>query len=187
VKLPKRGLLVLALIVAMAVSAAPRTVLDKRTGATVVVSNKPWLLALDQPHLAANARDYIALYAVEVNIAGKRRHHLAVFFWSTISGRNSLGASQPAIELRVDDRLVKLEAFAATPRDIGISQWPLNAPGRGAVLVVYEVDATLLRQLGQAQQVSLRPAGKSEPVDPWYEPWQDGRRAFAEFAQQALN
>ena len=32
--------------------AASGTILDRKTGATLQVSTRPWMLALDQPHLA---------------------------------------------------------------------------------------------------------------------------------------
>ena len=82
--------LLLALLPLAAVAGQPRRVLDRSTGATVVVSQEPWQLSLDQPHLAANSRDYVALYAVEVNIAGTRHYYLAVFFWSTVPGQGEL-------------------------------------------------------------------------------------------------
>jgi hypothetical protein len=183
----QRALGALALIlVTLAAESAPKAILDRRTGATVMVSERPWLLALEQPHLAANARDYAALYAVEINIAGKRREHLAVFFWSTIGNRRDFAKSQPRVSLRIDDRIIKLEPLKATARELGISEWPLKPPGRGATLVIYEADPAMLRQLSVAKICGLRVETEASPEDVWFEEWQDGRRAFAEFAREAL-
>ena len=107
----------LCLFAGRAALAAPRSVLDRSTGATILLSDAPWTLALDQPHLAAHARDYIALYAAEINIAGRRRQHLAAFFWSTVLGRSDFAGPAPEITLRADDRVLRLKPAAATPRD----------------------------------------------------------------------
>jgi hypothetical protein len=166
-------------------AAAPKSVLDRSTGATIQTSTRPMMFALDQPQLAANARDYIAVYAVEINIGGNRRYYLAGFFWSTVPGRQQFAGTSPTITLQVDDRTQKLSARNQSPRDVGISQWPLAPPGRGAVLAVYEVDQALLRQLGIAQHLQLRPeTDASLPADVWFMPWRDARREFQAFAEQ---
>lgn len=168
--------------------AASGTMLDRRTGATLQLSTRPWVLALDQPHLAAHARDYIALYAVEINIAGNRRYHLAAFLWSTVPGREHYAGDRPVLQLRVADRELALDPLGRTPRDMGISQWPLNPPGHGAVLAIYEVDDALLRALSTNVSVSARPTSDpSLPEDVWFEVWRSGREAFADFCRRTLD
>lgn len=166
--------------------AAPRSFLDRSTGATILLSDKPWILALDQPHLAAHARDYIALHAAEINIAGRRRHYLAAFFWSTVIGRSDYAGPSPEITLRADDRVLRLKPAAAEPRDLGISHWPLKLPGQEALLVIYDVDLALLRQLGVAAEVQVHPdTDPTLPPEVWFEEWRDGRKAFRDFAAAA--
>jgi hypothetical protein len=167
--------------------AEPRSVLDRSTGATIVVSSQPWILALDQPHLAAHARDYIALYAVETNIAGQRSHHLAAFFWSTVLGRERYAGTAPEISLRVNDRQLRLSPLGKTPRDVGIDHWPLKPPGHGALLTIYQADEGLLRQLATAQHCRARPeTDPTLPADVWFEVWRDGRHAYMEFVEHTL-
>jgi hypothetical protein len=176
-----------ALISATAVAAAPRTVLDRSTGATIGLSAKPWVFALDQPHLAAHARDYIALYAMEINIGGKRRHHLAAFFWSTVHGRQHFAGAAPVLRIQVDDRDLRLNSQGRSPRDFGVGQWPLKSPQRTALLMIYEVDEALLRQLGTAQQLQLRPETDTTlPEDVWFAEWRSGRREFQAFVLRLL-
>jgi hypothetical protein len=166
--------------------AGPRSVLDRSTGATIVVSEAPWTLALEQPHLAANSRDYIALYAVEINIAGKHSWHLAAFIWSTVPGREGFAGESPELTLRVEDRQLKLKSLGKTPRELGISKWPMDPPGRGAKLVVYDVDTALLRQLASATGCQARiDTDPTVPKDVWFDVWRDGRRAFAEFVSRS--
>jgi hypothetical protein len=180
------GLLLISLPTVML--AASGAFLDRNTGATLQWSAKPWVLALDQPHLAAHARDYIALYAVEVNIAGKRRYHLAAFVWSTVPGRNGYAGEKPVLQLRAADRELRLDPQGRTPRDMGISQWPLTAPGRGAVLAIYDVDEALLRAMSTEIAVQVRPAtDPTLPEDVWFDVWRSGRAAFAEFCTRTLD
>jgi hypothetical protein len=167
--------------------AAPHSLLDRSTGATILLSDSAWTLALEQPALAAHARDYIALYAAEINIAGKRRHYLAAFFWSTVLGRGDFAGPVPEITLRADDRVLHLKPAAANPRDLGISRWPLKLPGPDARLAIYEVDVALLRQLSVARQVQVRPeTDPTLPPELWFEEWRDGRKAFGEFTAAAF-
>ena len=178
-------MLLAALSLAAAAQAAPRSVLDRSTGATIVVSEQPWTLSLEQPQLAANSRDYIALYAVEVNIAGRLRYLLAAFFWSTVPGRTGFAGAAPELVLRVEDRQLLLKPLGQTPRDVGISKWPLDPPGRGAQLVIYEVDTGLLGQLARASSCQARINNDpTTPVDVWYEVWRDGRAAFTGFVNR---
>jgi hypothetical protein len=168
--------------------AVPFTQLDRRTGVTVTISDKAWVFALEQPHLAAHARDYIAMHAVEINNAGKRQHFLATFVWSTIIGRERFAGAAPALSLRVDDRQLTLKPAAESARSLGISQWPLKIPGRNALLVLYAVDEALLRQLVTARHCDLRPqTDASLPEDVWFEEWQSGRRPWGDFVRFALD
>ena len=175
-------------LLAEAAAAAPRSLLDQGTGATIQLSARPWVLALDQPHLAAHARDYIALYAVEINTAGQRRYHLAAFFWSTVPGRARYAGNAPELTLRAADREIRLSPLGRTPREIGISRWPLAPPGRGAVLAIYEVDESLLRALSSEVPVQAHPeTDPTLPPDTWFEIWRSGRRAFADFCARAFD
>jgi hypothetical protein len=181
------GLLLCALAANPALPAA-KSVLDRITGATIQLSTAPWVLALEQLHMAAHTRDYLALYAVEINIAGKRSYHLAAFFWSTVPGRTQYAGANPTVTLRVGDRELKLDPLGKTPRDMGISRWPLQLPGKGAVLAVYEVDEALLRTLAVEQPVLARPeSDRTLPEDVWFEVWRSGSRAFAEFCERTLD
>ena len=175
-------------LAAMPAFPASGTLLDRKTGATLQLSTRPWTLALDQPHLAAHARDYIALYAVEINNAGKRSYHLAAFLWSTVPGRGQYAGDKPVLQLRVGDRELRLDPLGRTPRDMGISQWPLEPPGRGAVLAIYEVDEALMRAMSTDISIQARAASDPTlPEDVWFEVWRSGREAFADFCRRTLD
>jgi hypothetical protein len=58
------ALLVLAAWADQLAGQEAHVLLDRRTGTTLQITRDPWVLALDQPHLAAHARDYVALHAI---------------------------------------------------------------------------------------------------------------------------
>jgi hypothetical protein len=179
--------LVCAILVSVALpalapaTAGPSTVLDQETGSTLTISARPWLFARDEPSLAANARDYVALHAVEIDTAGKREYFLVVFFWSSIDRRGDFAGATPRMELAIDDRQVSLTPDPRTPRDLGISHWPLSSPGKGARLFVYRADTTLIRQLAQSRYASLKLLDDMDGDDEPIATWRDGRSAFKDF------
>lgn len=186
------GMLLSALLVFGAPLAAAgddvRVVLDRHTGTTQRLSAAAWTFALDQPHLAAHTRDYIALHAVEISNAGARRHFLAAFFWSTVPGRNRFAGDGPSLRLVVDDRELLLDAPLTDLRSAGVGQWPLRPPGRDALAVLYAVDPQLLRQLARAAIVRIRPeSDASLPAGVWFEPWRSGQDSFRQFARSVLD
>jgi hypothetical protein len=174
-------------VLGTALAAAPDSILDRNTGATISISSDSWVMALEQTQFAATARDFIALYAAEINVTGERKYRLAVFFWSTVLGREHFAGSSPVLTLRIDDRVLRLDPEGRTPRDLGFSKWPLKAPGHGASFMVYEIDEGVLRQMANAKQVAVRPeTDPTLPEDVWFEEWRSGRKAFAAFADQVL-
>ena len=165
----------------------PHTVLDPQTGSTLVIATQAWTFAREQPHLAAHARDYIALQAFEMNTAGKRRQFLAVFYWSTIERRGDFAGTAARVELTVDDRRITLSPAEGSLRDIGVSQWPLSPPGKGARLALYRVDPTLLRQLAEVRIATLRLLDDRDGDTEAVATWKDGRAALKDFIAEILD
>lgn len=162
-------------------------VLDHNTGTTLQLTDSPWILALDQPLLAANARDYVGMYAVEASNGGKRSQYIVAFFWSTVPGRNRFAGTRPGLRLLLDDREFSLSPIAESPREAGISRWPLRPPGRDALLVIYPAEPALLRLLGHAAQPRLRPLPDSDlPPEIWFEPWREAGAAFRNFSESVV-
>jgi hypothetical protein len=160
----------------------PREHLDRRTGATLQIAAEPWIFAREQPQLAVNARDYLTVYPLRVNVGGRLAHYLAVFEWSTVDRR--VAAPEPddaAFELLLDDRRVPLRGGGATLRDAGIADWPLPPPGRGARLHVYAVEESMLRYWGAATLVRVRKGGDASDPDARFDAWRDGRAALVAF------
>lgn len=164
-----------------------QTIIDRRTGTTLQVTTAPWILAFEQPLLAANARDYVALYAVEASNGGKRSLYVAAFFWSTVPGRNRHAGSNPGIRLLLDDREVLLQPVKGSLHDSGIDQWPLQPPGRDALLMLYPAEPGLVRHVWQATQLRARPHPDTDlPPELWFESWRSGTASWRAFAEAVI-
>ena len=90
--------------------------------------------------------------------------------------------------MRVADRDIRLSPLGKTPRDMGISRWPMALPGRGAVLAIYEVDEPLLRAM--STDVALKAHPETDPTlsaDTWFDVWRSGQQAFAHFCARAFD
>jgi hypothetical protein len=104
-----------------------------------------------------------------------------------VPGRNGYAGAKPALRLRLDDRDVLLEVGDRPARELGLSQWPLRTPGRAAQLALYVVEPQLLRQIGAAGILRLRPESDSSlTADVWFTDWRSGARAFRGFADRVL-
>jgi hypothetical protein len=153
--------------------------LDRRTGASLAIASDPWVFAREQPHLAAHARDYLSLHALDVNVGGRRATYLAVFDWSTVDRRRRPTRSGDArLLLLLDDRRVPL-GDDVEPRAAGLSEWPLERPGRGARLRVYPVEGELLRYWSKAASVRIVSEGDPDDPEARFESWREGRAALA--------
>ena len=90
-----RAALILALLALPACSsslrppAASREILDEQSGTTLTVVAAPLVFARERTDVAAHARDYATLVAVEIDNSGKYRTYLLLYRWSTVDRRMS--------------------------------------------------------------------------------------------------
>lgn len=177
-----RALLVsLALACARAVPAADRPVfeyLDRETAASVTGALQPLVFARDRTDLAAHARDYITLTAIEVNRAGKRKYFWSGYVWSTADrrGQELLLAPDDELLLIADGRPVRLATGSLSPRDEGIAQPPTSAPLRTAIPVLFASNLEIMGYVARATdlRIELMRSGLSEP----FRLWKNGRAAL---------
>jgi hypothetical protein len=152
--------------------------LDHETAVSVTGALKPLVFARERRDLAANARDYVTLTAIEINRTGKRTYFWSGYLWSTADRRSAepLLAADDALVLIANGRPIRLDSAPGTLRDQGIAQAPTPAPLRTAVPVLYRADPEIFEYLASATDVHLElvRAGISEPFDLWM----DGRAAL---------
>lgn len=157
----------------------PHEHLDRRTGATLTIAAEPWSFARQQPQLAVNARDYLTVYPLRVNVGGKLAYYLAIFEWSTVDRRmRPREPEAPGMDLLLDDRRIGLEGRGIDARDAGIASWPLQQPGRAARLRVFSIDESVLRHWSTATVVRAKIGAVATDTDAQFDTWRDGRAAL---------
>src|SRR5271169_6900463 len=103
--------------------------LDEQSGSTLVVVATPLVFARERTDVAAFARDYATLVAVESNNAGKYSEILLLFRWSTVDKRMSPLPDPQAGELLIqaEGREIDLKPLASVPVDLSRRR-QLHAP-----------------------------------------------------------
>ena len=162
--------------------AASQDFFDERTGSTWSVVDKPLIFARDRSDVAAFARDYATLVAIDVDLSGRDVEYLLLYRWSTVDPRMSPPPGPNEGELRVfaDGRLIDLRPLARLPVSLSRPRL-LHVPDHGAVIAyAYEVGPGTLRYIASSRDLRLRMP--QEPLDLPFTLWADGRGALAKFA-----
>ena len=162
---------------------APTTFLDEDTGVTLTVVAKPLVLARDRRDIAANARDYITLVAVERNQAGRRNLVLLAYRWSTIDRRVNpqADADSRGLVLVADGRDIRLQAVSdLLPTELRPRAQLLQPDVTDVAAVAYRMDEPTLRYLADSQRISGFYADARGALP--FALWADGRKALGEFA-----
>jgi hypothetical protein len=184
---------------AAAADFAPSEYLDERTGATVTVTREALVFAIERSILAANARDYVTLTAVEVDRSGQLQVYLIGYFWSTIdrrAGHALADLAQRPIELSADGRVIRLVRAAVFPKDLLDGKRLLAPQSSHVESAAFVVSREILRYLAASKHLSLAFALDSQDADPQsdaaldaerdiYQPWGNGQQALAAFVAQS--
>ncbi|HEX9140224.1 MAG TPA: hypothetical protein VF848_10560 [Steroidobacteraceae bacterium] len=177
-------------VAALAGCASPSTrgvgeYLDERSGSTLVVVATPLVFARERTDVAAFARDYATLVAVEANNAGKYAEYLLLFRWSTVDKRMSPLPDPQAGELLIqaEGREIDLKALASAPVDLSRRR-QLHAPETAEVVVhAYAVDMATLIFIATSRTLAVRLP--QETLTSPFSLWEDGRASLAKFAKRA--
>jgi hypothetical protein len=156
-------------------------IFDEQTGNTLSVVEKPLIFARERSDVAAYARDYATLVAVEVDHSGAFNDYLLLYRWSTVDPRMSPEPDPAQGELRIvtDGRAIILTPLAVMPVDLSRRRI-LHLPDHGDVIAhAYAVDAATLRFIATSGKISVRMP--QEPLDMPFGIWQDGRPALEQF------
>jgi hypothetical protein len=178
--------LVAVLILGGCASEKPRVTeyLDPETAVTIRALGAPLIYARAAPELAANARDYLSLGAVEVNNMGTRKHYLALVSWSTINRERVGAAPAPVperIEVVVGGKPREFVPVGHEPRSLGIGGAPFRPPSGYVGESWYAVTPADLRALAAAPPDSIALAQDSGRVA--YEAWRGDDGSLAEFVR----
>lgn len=149
-------------------TAGTRQYLDSITAATVTVSSQPWVFARERWDAAANLRDYLTLYPIEINRSGERRTYLVAHVWSTVGAGYELPA-RASLEISADDRLFSIQPLTGDARSIGIGEPIVSAKGRSERIWYYPIAPEALAYFTTARAVSTALSGDAFNVK--YQIW----------------
>ena len=100
----------------------PRSYLDDETAATVTMAAEPWIFfTAEAIGFAGNERDYMSLYAFDINRMGAHRQYLAIL----VSNPPAAAATSPlTLQLQGGGQRVALQPTTESLRDLGLSKPP---------------------------------------------------------------
>jgi hypothetical protein len=162
---------------------ASREIFDEQTARTLRVAATPLVFARDRSDVAAHARDYATLVAVEEDRSGEYRLCLLLYRWSTVDRRMSPPPDPEAGALRIlaDGRPIDLVPLDRIP--ISLTQREAyHVPNHADVVPrAYPVDSKLLHFIAASSELTLRMP--QEALDSPFALWKDGRGALASFLE----
>jgi hypothetical protein len=165
---------------------ASQEIFDESDASTLLVAAKPMVFARERSDLAAHARDYATVVAVEIDISGDYSDYLLVYRWSTVD-RRMLPPSDPAggaLRIVADGRVFDFKPIDKLPVNF-TQRRELHMPKRDDVVPRgYKVDAETLHFIATSEDLSLRML--QEPFDAPFKLFEDGRRALLEFLKPAF-
>jgi hypothetical protein len=160
---------------------ASQEIFDESDASTLLVAAKPIVFARERSDLAAHARDYATVVAVEIDISGDYSDYLLVYRWSTVD-RRMLPPPDPAggaLRIIADGRVFNFKQIDRLPVNFA-QRRELHMPKHDDVVPRgYKVDAETLHFIATSEDLSLRMP--QEPFDAPFKLFEDGRRALLEF------
>jgi hypothetical protein len=159
--------------------------LDEQTGSMVSTVDRPLVFARERTDVAAHARDYATLVAVELDQSGRNSDYLLLYRWSTVDRRMSPppDAEAGSLQIVADGRTVDLTPLDRVPLDLSRRK-ELHLPEHGDVVSRgYKVDVGTLRYIATSREVTLRMP--QEKLDLPFTIWGDGRKSLGRFVQRA--
>lgn len=161
-------------------------ILDEESASTILVPATPLVFARERSDVAAHARDYATLVAIQVDRSGEYSAYLLLYRWSTVDRRMSPPPPPDAGALRLlaDGRVIDLKPLDRLPVSFKQSR-ELHVPNHGDVIPrAYKVDLALLNYIATSRVLNVRMT--QESLDIPFSLRTDGRSALVQFLRRAL-
>lgn len=161
-------------------------IFDEENASTLLVAAKPLVFARQRSDLAAYARDYATLVAVEIDRSGEYSQFLLLYRWSTVD-RRMLPPPDPdagALRILADGRPIDLKPLDRLPVNFA-QRRELHVPKHDDVIPRgYKIDPATLHFIANSRELSVRMP--QEPLDTPFTLYEDGRNALLQFLQRAV-
>jgi hypothetical protein len=152
----------------------PRQYLDETTAATLTVAAEPWIFT---PEVGASgaiasdrrARDFLTLYAVDVNRQGQHRQYLAALH--AVPPLEWSAEAVPTLTLKFSGEEMTLPRPVSDGRSLGIAQPIAPAYTLASKWWFYTVDKTALKRLAASRELTATFAAENKSLG--YSLWRD--------------
>ncbi len=157
---------------------APREYLDEHTAATITVVKDPWIFTRASVHAGSGQyRDFLHLYAVDVNRMGDHKQYLAALY--SLAAESTPSSESPAtLELKTRNGSISLNASTAEPKELGIVQPIAPSYALDATWSYFPVDKQTLATIANTTEMDASIVRGDEKTD--YAQWRDGRDELSE-------
>ena len=165
--------IIVSLVGCTAPGIAPREYLDEQTAATITSVAEPWILVREGA--PGGERDFLNLYAIDVNRMGDHRQYLAVL---QLFPSLKPPASPPSLELHGGGASIVLRAIDVDARSLGLAQPPAPSQMPESKWWYFPVDKSALTSLARTRD--LRATFVSDDRRMPYAIWRDGSAELGE-------
>lgn len=155
---------------------APREYLDERTAATITVVRDPWIFTRETVRTGdGEYRDFLHLYAVDVNRMGEHKQYLAALIPEQVAEVDHA----PSIELKAQEWSLSLQASTVETREIGIASPVAESYALAASWWYFPIDKQKLATIANAPELDAELIWNGERTS--YAMWRSGREELSEF------
>lgn len=171
---------VLSLLCAACASAPdlePREYLDEQTSATIKVVAEPWIFSRERTNASVDQRDFLNVYAVDVNRMGDHRQYLAVLQSQPLIDARGQELPPPTLELQIGGEVIELAPALEDPKQFGVAQPIADAYSLTSKWWWFPTDKATLARIANTQNLQAALAA-GETRTP-YVLWRDGRAEAA--------
>jgi hypothetical protein len=149
-----------------------REYLDEQTAATITVVAEPWIFSRERPSERLDDRDYLNVYAIDVNRMGDHRQYLAVLQSSPLRDGAGRDAPPPTLQWRASGEDLTFAPSAEDARALGVAQPVAQSYTYESRWWYYPVDRPTLARIASSRDAQA--ALIAGEVHAPYVLWRDG-------------
>jgi hypothetical protein len=155
---------------ATAPSPTPREYLDEQTAATIKVVAAPLVFAQDP---SGGGRDFLNVYAIDVNRMGAHQQYLAVLQWWPEQSVLAADGAKTTLHLETPAQTLSFTAVTQSVRELGIARQIDPTAPREAKWFYFATSKDVLAEVSKAGSMRATLVRDDERVA--YELWRDKR------------
>lgn len=171
----------LSLLICAACASAPdfdpRQYLDEQTAATITVVAEPWIYSRERTNATSDERDFLNIYAIDVNRMGDHRQYLAVLQSTPLRDAEGRELHWPTLELQIGDEIVSLQASREAAKKLGVASPVAESYTPSSKWWYFPLARQTLARIASVQE--LQASLLSGAVRARYALWRDGRAEAA--------